>query len=35
MDAYLSKPVMADKLASIITLWFDPDAHRAIEGPGP
>ena len=29
MDAYLSKPVMADKLASLIMLWCDPDAHPA------
>jgi|HubBroStandDraft_4_1064222.scaffolds.fasta_scaffold00533_2 PAS domain S-box-containing protein len=28
MDAYLSKPVMADKLASMITLWFDPETRR-------
>jgi two-component system sensor histidine kinase/response regulator len=28
MDAYLSKPVKADKLAEMITLWTDPNAGR-------
>jgi len=28
MDAYLSKPVKADKLAAMITLWTDPNAGR-------
>ena len=28
MDAYLSKPVMADNLMNMITSWFDPEAER-------
>jgi two-component system sensor histidine kinase/response regulator len=29
MDAYLSKPVKADKLAAMVALWADPTSHRA------
>ncbi len=34
MDAYLSKPVMADHLMNMITSWFDPEAERKHESPG-
>ena len=37
MDAYLSKPVMADNLMNMITSWFDPEAERKhvlARGPG-
>ncbi|HEY6782281.1 MAG TPA: ATP-binding protein [Candidatus Dormibacteraeota bacterium] len=34
MDAYLSKPVMADNLMNMITSWFDPEAERKHASPG-
>jgi two-component system sensor histidine kinase/response regulator len=30
MDAYLSRPVMADTLMNMITSWLDPEAERSL-----